>query len=181
MRLAGLRRTGLADFSAEIGSGRTPRNGAGSIATDTADSPRPARIWVSRPPNEWPITTGFWSSLETISSKWSATWPTVFLAKTSGCSLASSTVSGSSGQPGVSAVKPASSNSVAQRSQLLGSSQRPWMKTTGFKPVALARATAWPSCSVIVVALSVSDIACLHGLLASADYARPRMSAVAVG
>ena len=86
-----------------------------------------------------------------ISSKWSATWPIVLLANTSGCALASSTVSGSSGQPGVSAVKPASSNSAAQRSQLLGSSHRPWMKTTGCSPVALARATSCASCSVIVV------------------------------
>src|SRR4029453_17572645 len=31
-------------------SGSTPRNGTGSIATDTADRPRPARIWVSSPP-----------------------------------------------------------------------------------------------------------------------------------
>ena len=36
-----------------------------------------------------------------------------------------STVSGSSGQPGVSAVYPAASKASAQRSQLLGSSHRP--------------------------------------------------------
>jgi hypothetical protein len=48
------RRTGKADFSDEMGSGRTPRNGAGSIATDTLVRPRPARIWVSSPPKEWP-------------------------------------------------------------------------------------------------------------------------------
>jgi len=54
--LAGLRSTGDLDFNAEIGSGGTPRNGAGSIATDTADRPRPARIWVSSPPKEWPMT-----------------------------------------------------------------------------------------------------------------------------
>ena len=41
-----------ADFNEEIGSGSTPRNGAGSIATDAADRPRPARICVSRPPKE---------------------------------------------------------------------------------------------------------------------------------
>jgi hypothetical protein len=33
-----LRSTGHADFSAENGSGSTPRNGAGEIATDTAAS-----------------------------------------------------------------------------------------------------------------------------------------------
>jgi hypothetical protein len=88
----------------EIGSGSTPRNGAGSIATEAAARPRPARIWVSRPPNECPITAGLLSSPRMISSKWSATSPTVLPANTSGWALASSTVSGSSGQPGVSAV-----------------------------------------------------------------------------
>ena len=48
------------------------------------------------------MIAGFWSSLPMTSSKWSATWPTVLWAKTSGWALASSTVSGSSGQPGVS-------------------------------------------------------------------------------
>ncbi len=36
-RLAGLPSTGQADLSAENGSGSTPRNGAGSIATVAAD------------------------------------------------------------------------------------------------------------------------------------------------
>jgi hypothetical protein len=36
IRLAGLPSTGNPDFNAEIGSGKTPRNGAGSIATDAA-------------------------------------------------------------------------------------------------------------------------------------------------
>ena len=53
-------------------------------------------------------------------SKWSATWPTLLPAKTSGSALASSTVSGSSGQPGVSGVSPAAAKTSAQRSQLLG-------------------------------------------------------------
>jgi hypothetical protein len=39
--------------SAGIGSGSTPRKGAGLIATETAARPRPARISVKRPPNEW--------------------------------------------------------------------------------------------------------------------------------
>ena len=60
--LKGLSSTGEAGLSAEIGSGKTPRNGAGSIATDTAAWPRPAMIWVRRPPNEWPITAGFMES-----------------------------------------------------------------------------------------------------------------------
>ena len=60
LRLAGLPSTGDGRLAApEIGSGSTPRNGAGSIATDAADRPRPARIWASRPPKEWPITAGF--------------------------------------------------------------------------------------------------------------------------
>src|SRR2546423_7076155 len=43
-RFAGLCSTGDADRKDEIGSGNTPRNGAGAIATDAAGSPRPARI-----------------------------------------------------------------------------------------------------------------------------------------
>jgi hypothetical protein len=61
--LAGLPRTADADRNAEMGSGSTPRNSAGSIATDTAARPSPARSWVSRPPNECPITTGLLFSL----------------------------------------------------------------------------------------------------------------------
>jgi hypothetical protein len=49
--------------------------------------------------------------------------------------------SGSSGRPGVSGAYPASSNTEAHRSQLLGSSHRPCTKTTGVRPVALARST----------------------------------------
>ena len=62
LMFAGLPRTGNADFSAEIGSGSTPRNGAGSTATDAAERPRPAMICVSSPPKEWPITAGFLES-----------------------------------------------------------------------------------------------------------------------
>ena len=102
MRLAGLPRTGCDDFSAETGSGRTPRKGAGEIATETWARPRPARISVSRPPKEWPTTAGLRSSPSIASWKWSATWPTVFFAKLSGLAFASSTVCGSSGQPGAS-------------------------------------------------------------------------------
>jgi hypothetical protein len=100
LRLAGLRMTGELARSAEIGSGSTPRKGAGEMATETAALPRPARISVSSPPNEWPTTAGFLARPDTTSSKWSATCRTDFFAKSSGCSLASATVSGSSGQPG---------------------------------------------------------------------------------
>jgi hypothetical protein len=44
LRLAGLPRTGDADFSAEKGSGSTPREGAWSMATVAPDRPRPAMI-----------------------------------------------------------------------------------------------------------------------------------------
>ena len=54
---------------AEIGSGSTPRNGAGLIATDAAASPRPARIIVSRPPKEWPMITGFPSKVTGASQR----------------------------------------------------------------------------------------------------------------
>jgi hypothetical protein len=73
-----------------------------------------------------------------ISVVWSATCFSVFLARTSGVARASSTVSGSSGQSGVSGAYPASLKSCPQRSQLLGNSQRPWMKTTGVLPEAFA-------------------------------------------
>ena len=39
------------------------------MATDAAASPRPARIYVSSPPNECPITAGFLASLPITSSK----------------------------------------------------------------------------------------------------------------
>ena len=55
---AGWRAPATAAFSAETGSGSTPRNGAGSMATDAAASPSPASFWVIRPPNECPMTTG---------------------------------------------------------------------------------------------------------------------------
>src|SRR5207237_9425335 len=51
-RLAGLLRTGQADFNAENGSGSTPRKGAGSMATVAAARPRPARICARSPPKE---------------------------------------------------------------------------------------------------------------------------------
>ena len=51
--------------------------------------------------------------------------PTLLWAKTSGFSRASSTVGGSSGQPGVTAAYPASSKKVAQRSQLLVEQPQP--------------------------------------------------------
>ena len=104
MRLAGLPSTGHDARSAEIGTGSTPRNGAGLIDTADDASPRPASIWVSRPPKECPITAGLRSSLPITSAMWSATCPMLVPANTSGCARASSTVSGSPGQPGVTAL-----------------------------------------------------------------------------
>src|SRR3954451_21400199 len=62
----------------------------------------------------------------------------VLSANTSGSASASSTVSGSSGQPGLSGAKPASANTAAHRSQLLGNSHNPWMNNTGWSPDSLA-------------------------------------------
>jgi hypothetical protein len=101
-RYRGFNRNGPAALSVERGSGRTPRNTPGSIATVAAESPRPASIWANKPPVECPSTAGFRSSLPITSAVWSTTCFSVLLAKTSGFARASATVSGSSGQSGVS-------------------------------------------------------------------------------
>ena len=64
--------------------------------------------------------------------------------------MASSTVSGSSGQPGVSEAYPAFSKSSAQRSQLLGRRKRPCTNTTGVRPDAFDSSTCFASSCVIV-------------------------------
>ena len=74
------------------------------IATETAESPRPARSCVSSPPNEWPMTAGLRSSLLISSSTWSAICPMFLRANASRCAFASSTVCGSSGQPALTAL-----------------------------------------------------------------------------
>ena len=89
-----------------------------------------AMIWVSSPPKEWPITAGFLVSFPITSPTWSATCPTVFWQDlwVGLCLLDGLRVV----RPGGSQrAYPASSKTVAQRSQLLGSSQSPWMNTTG--------------------------------------------------
>ncbi len=68
-RLAGLPITGADDLRAETGSGSTPRNGAGSMATEAAARPRPARIWVISPPKECPIRAGFFLRVPITSPK----------------------------------------------------------------------------------------------------------------
>ena len=81
---------GPADFSAENGSGSTPRNGAGSMAT-VGDRQTPARQDLRQqatervPDDDRPLRRASRST----SSKWSATWPTVLSANTSGCAVAS--------------------------------------------------------------------------------------------
>src|SRR5262249_23484966 len=55
-----------------------------------------------------------------------------------------------SGQPGETGAYPAPSKSLAQRSQLVGSSHSPWMNTTGRFPDALALSTWFCSCLVTV-------------------------------
>ena len=136
--LRGLRSTGDDERSAEIGSGSTPRCGAGEMATDASLQPRPARISVRSPPNEWPIDRGTLLQLADEASTWSATCCTDLWANTSGWRLASSTEFGSSGQPAVTVEKPAASKYSAHRSQLLGSSHSPCTNTTGFLPDAFA-------------------------------------------
>jgi hypothetical protein len=101
-RYRGFNKKGPLALSVEKGNGKTPRNTPGSMATVAAESPQPASIWANNPPVECPITAGFFSSLLTTPAVWSATCLSVFLAKTSGFARASSTVSGSSGQSGVS-------------------------------------------------------------------------------
>ena len=90
----------MADRSADSGSGSTPRNGAESIATDTVPSPWPASCWVIRPPKECPMIAGLCRSAAMASAMWPVTCPTLLPAKTRGLARASSTVAGSSGQPG---------------------------------------------------------------------------------
>ena len=106
------------------------------------------------------------------------------MARASGSARATSTDSGSSGQSGVSATYPASSNSAAQWSQLEGNSHSPWMKTTGVAVVAFARSICsrsrigdrrsrcrpghWFHLSPSV--LDVVDALCHGGLHARADW-----------
>ena len=65
--LAGLPRTGAADFSALIGSGRTPLNGALSMDTVAKEAPSPAIFSEISPPKECPMTAGFFVSREMAS------------------------------------------------------------------------------------------------------------------
>jgi hypothetical protein len=60
--IPGFNRKGPLALSVETGSGRTPRNTPGSMATVAAESPRPASIWANNPPVKCPITAGFFSS-----------------------------------------------------------------------------------------------------------------------
>src|SRR6516165_9995438 len=101
-RVSGLTRNGPTPRSTEAGRGSTPRKTPGSIATVAAARPRPASICASKPPVECPMIAGLLSRASMISVVWSATCFKVFPATTSGSARACSTVSGSSGQSGVS-------------------------------------------------------------------------------
>ena len=76
-------------------------------------------------------------------------------------------VSGSSGQPGAAVTYPASSKTSRHGSQLLGSSQRPWTKTIGCLPVALAFSTSWTSHSVVVRSLVPSSVGACVAVVSS--------------
>ena len=56
--LAADKRHAIEALLADRGSGSTPRNGAGSMATVPALRPIPASFWAMRPPKECPTTTG---------------------------------------------------------------------------------------------------------------------------
>src|SRR5947207_3136587 len=90
--------------------------------------------------------------------------PIDFLAKTPGVALACSTVSGSSGQSAATGEKPSFLKSLPQRSQLLGRSQRPWMKTTGGFPELFAAP---------ISLLSRSDIDAMPDSLGRLEVIRP--------
>ena len=104
-----------------------------------AERPRPATIWAISPPKEWPTTAGFLFSAPITSAKWSATWPTPLPAKACGLARASSTVAGSSGQLGDDRRVARLLEEVAQRCQLLASSQSPWTNTTGVRAARVRR------------------------------------------
>src|SRR4051794_619985 len=95
-------------------------------------------------------------------------------AKTSGCAVAASVVSGSSGQPGAAVAYPASSKICRHGSQLLGRSQRPWTKTTGCLPVALTFSISSTSYSVQVGAGLSGVVAMRRASRAVRSEASPR-------
>src|SRR5262249_32199223 len=153
----GSRSSGPTPLSTENGSGSTPRKTPGSIATVTADRPRPASLSARRPPVEWPRIAGFLFRPWMTCVVCAATSSRLFLASASGSARATSTDAGSSGQSGVNATYPASSNTAAQRSQLEGSSQSPWMNTTGVAPLAFARSICSASRLVIGVGAALES------------------------
>ena len=141
--------------SAEIGSGSTPRNGAGSIATDAADRPRPARIWVSSPPKRVADHGRLASSLPITAGEVVGDLADGLVARRPpGAPWPRRRCRGRRASPGVTARSRPPRRASAQRSQLLGSSHRPWTNTTGVLPEALARSTCSETASGSVVVMT---------------------------
>ena len=102
-RLSGFFSTGAADLSAEIGSGRTPRNGPG---VDRDRRGRQAAVGDhlrQQPAGRVAHDRGLPVERADHLGGVVGDLLSVFFAKTSGFARASSTVSGSSGQSGVTA------------------------------------------------------------------------------
>ena len=151
-RLAGSPRTGIAERSEEIGSDSTPRNGAGSIATDAADRPRPATICAQQPAEGVADHSGLAGQLPDHLRDVVGDLPDRLAWRTHRGSLcACSTVSGSSGHEGAQRRVPdLFEDRAAHRSQLLGSSHKPCMNTTGVSPDAFAVSICLASCSLML-------------------------------
>lgn len=146
---AGFARTGAEDFSDDAGSGSTPLNGALSMETVT-DAALAGDLLgdesAERVADDCRGAIEGGDGLEV----WSVTCCTIIFAKASGCSRASATVAGSSGQPGARVVYPLSSNRSRHGCQLLESSQRPCTNSTGVLSVEFARSISARSQSASV-------------------------------
>ena len=138
-RFAGLPSAADAYLSAETRSGSTPRNGAGSMATDTACETAPSENLRQQPaegvPNDgWLLSQGADDRGEGVGD----------LADGLACERLEMRTGlrgrlGVVGPPVCQCTHPAVSNRSAQRSQLLDSRHRPWTKTAGARPEAFAR------------------------------------------
>src|ERR1700722_19333212 len=96
------------------------------------------------------------------STKWSVMAPTLLPENSSGRARPSSTVAGSLGQSGATVAYPAGSHISRQPAQLLGSSHKPWTKTTTERPEELAVSTSFRSRSVIGMAPGSNHVGLLR-------------------